>query len=189
MLYLHNIKFKTMDKSEILSCYANSKGQSYFELITPMGEIMEIIFDSTYEVDARVVEYYKNALTTIVDAYYKKKEDPTYKVHIHDFICGNLLRNGYTEPFIITYRQDDIRQKIGQKIREIRIEKNLDAKILASQVGIDAGHLSRIEQGKLSVGLDTLGKIVSALGYTIEIVPRDKLIFDPFKGNREMKIE
>ena len=61
--------------TEILSCYQNKRGDSYFELCAPDGEIIEIIFNSFgYEVDSRVVGYYKDALKTIVDAYYKKKQ-------------------------------------------------------------------------------------------------------------------
>ncbi len=62
------------------------------------------------------------------------------------------------------------REKIGAKIRELRKEKNIEAKTLAQIANIDAANLSRIEQGRYSVGLDILSKIALALGAKIELV-------------------
>ena len=46
----------------------------------------------------------------------------------------------------------------------------MDAKKLATFVGIDPSNLSKIEQGKHSVGFDILSKIASALGYKIDFI-------------------
>ncbi len=62
------------------------------------------------------------------------------------------------------------RVKIGAKIRELRKEKNIEAKALAQIANIDAANLSRIEQGRYSVGIDILSKIALALGAKIELV-------------------
>ncbi|MCK0190851.1 helix-turn-helix transcriptional regulator [Arenibacter sp. F20364] len=62
------------------------------------------------------------------------------------------------------------RIRIGAKIRELRKEKNIEAKILAQLANIDAANLSRIEQGRYSVGLDVLSKIALALGSKIEMI-------------------
>jgi transcriptional regulator with XRE-family HTH domain len=62
------------------------------------------------------------------------------------------------------------RVKIGAKIRELRKEKNIEAKTLAQIANIDAANLSRIEQGRYSVGIDILSKIALALGAKIELV-------------------
>ncbi len=62
------------------------------------------------------------------------------------------------------------RVRIGARIRELRKEKNIEAKMLAQIANIDAANLSRIEQGRYSVGLDVLSKIVFALGAKIELV-------------------
>ena len=64
------------------------------------------------------------------------------------------------------------RERIGRRIKELRNQQNIDAKTLAQRVGIDAGNLSRIEQGKFSVGLDILCKIASALNMRIDFVPQ-----------------
>lgn len=61
------------------------------------------------------------------------------------------------------------RERIGKRIRELRKEKNIDAKMLAQIANIDAANLSRIEQGRYSVGLDILSKIAFALGAKIEL--------------------
>ena len=62
------------------------------------------------------------------------------------------------------------RVRIGTRIREIRKERNIEAKVLAQLVNIDAANLSRIEQGRYSVGLDILSRISFALGAKIELV-------------------
>lgn len=62
------------------------------------------------------------------------------------------------------------RKRIGQRIRELRRENNMEAKALAMRVGIDASNLSRIEQGHYSVGFDTLNKIANALGAKVDLV-------------------
>lgn len=64
----------------------------------------------------------------------------------------------------------DERVRIGTRIRELRKEKNIEAKMLAQIANIDAANLSRIEQGRYSVGLDILSKIAFALGAKVELV-------------------
>lgn len=65
--------------------------------------------------------------------------------------------------------QQEERKRIGAKIRELRKEKNIEARKLAELASIDAANLSRIEQGRYSVGLDVLSKIALALGAKIEM--------------------
>lgn len=71
------------------------------------------------------------------------------------------------EERILLYNE---RIRIGARIRELRKEKNIEAKTLAKIANIDAANLSRIEQGLYSVGLDILSKIALALGAKIELV-------------------
>ncbi len=61
------------------------------------------------------------------------------------------------------------RVRIGVRIRELRKEKNIEAKMLAQIANIDAANLSRIEQGRYSVGLDVLARIALALGAKVEL--------------------
>jgi DNA-binding Xre family transcriptional regulator len=62
------------------------------------------------------------------------------------------------------------RERIGAKIRLLREKKGMEAKQLAIITNIDAANLSRIEQGKYSVGLDILSKISLALGAKVDLV-------------------
>ena len=66
------------------------------------------------------------------------------------------------------------RVRIGQRIRELRESKGMDAKHLAFYADIDAANLCRIEAGKYSVGLDILSKIGYALGMEIDFVEPEK---------------
>jgi DNA-binding Xre family transcriptional regulator len=61
------------------------------------------------------------------------------------------------------------RVRVGLRIRELRKEKNIEAKMLAQITNIDAANLSRIEQGRYSVGLDVLARIALALGTKVEL--------------------
>ena len=61
------------------------------------------------------------------------------------------------------------RVRVGLRIRELRKEKNIEAKMLAQIANIDAANLSRIEQGRYSVGLDVLSRIALALGAKVEL--------------------
>lgn len=61
------------------------------------------------------------------------------------------------------------RLRIGLRIRELRKEKNIEAKTLAQIANIDAANLSRIEQGRYAVGLDVLSRIALVLGAKVEL--------------------
>ena len=62
------------------------------------------------------------------------------------------------------------RKRIGDRIRDLREEQNLEGKQLAALAKIDAGNLSKIEQGKYSVGFDILAKIADVLGAKVDLV-------------------
>lgn len=63
------------------------------------------------------------------------------------------------------------RQRIGQRIRELREAKKMEARDLAILTGIDAANLSRIEQGKYSTGIDILSRICVVLDAHLDLVP------------------
>jgi len=79
------------------------------------------------------------------------------------FGIGNVLG-------ISTGTRHTDRTRIGARIREIREERGMDAKELAKLAGIDAANLSRIENGKYSVGFDILAKIATALGKKVDFI-------------------
>lgn len=90
-------------------------------------------------------------------------------------INGDLYHDGYEMMLYIVLepKRSEERKRIGEKIKELRKKRNIDAKTLASRIGIDASNLSRIEQGHYSVGLDILSKIASALNAKVDIVEMD----------------
>lgn len=62
------------------------------------------------------------------------------------------------------------RERIGKRIKEIRLQKGITQEELAEMVGIQRASLSRIEAGRFSVGLDILSKIAGVLNCRIDIV-------------------
>lgn len=63
------------------------------------------------------------------------------------------------------------RQRIGQRIAQLRKEKGLTQRALAELCGMHAPHIARIERGTYSVGFDTLEALANAMGMTVDIVP------------------
>ena len=56
---------------------------------------------------------------------------------------------------------------IGNVIRELRLKDNLTIAEVAAQAGISRGMVSKIENGQVSTSLETLSKIVQALGVSL----------------------
>ena len=69
-----------------------------------------------------------------------------------------------------------LRLLVGGEIRWYRESQGLTLQVLASMVGTSYTHIWKIENGKVSVGLDLLGRISSALN-----VPLRELV-DPTRG-------
>lgn len=67
-------------------------------------------------------------------------------------------------------KNEQERQRIGQDIAQLRKEKGMTQQDLSEAAGIGQGHLSRIEAGKYCLGVDTLARIVCAMGYRIDFV-------------------
>lgn len=63
----------------------------------------------------------------------------------------------------------DVRTRIGSRIREIRERKGLTQGQLAQRCGIIQTTVSKIEQGRFSVSIDLLGRILEAMDATVEI--------------------
>lgn len=64
------------------------------------------------------------------------------------------------------------RERIGQRIAELRKEKGISQAKLSELTGIGSGHIARIELGKYSIGIDTLAKIAEILEYKIDFVKK-----------------
>ena len=67
----------------------------------------------------------------------------------------------------------EARRRMGERIRQLRSERGISQVELAEMAGLIQPHIVRIEQGRYSVGLDTLQAIAKALGCTVDIVEVD----------------
>lgn len=61
----------------------------------------------------------------------------------------------------------DTRQQIGQRIKEARLRAGYSLNDLKQS--IDPAYLSRIENGKVPVGVDVLGRIADAMKMDMDI--------------------
>ena len=68
--------------------------------------------------------------------------------------------------------RDDERLRIGTDLAERRKQMGKTQSDIADATGVQRNHISRIEQGRYSVGFDTLQAIADALDADIRIVPR-----------------
>ena len=64
---------------------------------------------------------------------------------------------------------------ISETLRAIREAKGIRQSELARTIGMDPGHLSRIESGQSNPNIATLTEIARALDLEIMLVPRDKI--------------
>ena len=62
------------------------------------------------------------------------------------------------------------RQRIGQRIADLRKAKGMTQQDLADRTGNQRNHISRIESGNYSVGFDTLQTIAEQFGMKVDIV-------------------
>jgi len=67
-------------------------------------------------------------------------------------------------------KNEQERQRIGQRIAELRSQRGMSQQQLSEKTGLIQAHISRIERGKYSVGFDTLQLIAEALGCKIDFV-------------------
>lgn len=66
-----------------------------------------------------------------------------------------------------------LRNKIGNQIKSIRLSKNLSMKQLGEMTDMTEATISKIENGKWSVGLDILERVCNALGVTLTFMCDD----------------
>lgn len=69
-------------------------------------------------------------------------------------------------------KNEEERQRIGIDIATLRTQKGMTQQQVADKAELQRNHVSRIEQGRYSVGFDTLQAIADALDADIRIVPR-----------------
>jgi DNA-binding XRE family transcriptional regulator len=144
---------------------------STIEVIAPDGE--KITFDTYQPTPKQDQQYFAERIAYQVHKYFEDNIDMnlTYWIYLRmTWDEGLGIKGGRgdrDEERKFLYLE---RERIGARIRELRKEKNIEAKSLAQIANIDAANLSRIEQGRYSVGIDILSKIASVLGAKIELV-------------------
>lgn len=69
-------------------------------------------------------------------------------------------------------RNNEERQRIGQRIAELRKAKGLTQEKLADRAGLQRTHVSRIEAGKYSVTLDVLQAIAEVMDCQVDFIKK-----------------
>ena len=172
LLLVNNLKNKIMEPQTKVR-WVDEK-RVYVE--TPQGDDFIVGFqdDTPYRCQKQAPWYQVDKIVAhAFDMYYKG--DP-------NAIMGEIYRQLLLDRVgsIFSYYAFDKesvskeRIRIGQRIRELRESKGMDAKHLAFYADIDAANLCRIEAGKYSVGLDVLSKIGYALDMEIDFVEPQK---------------
>lgn len=59
-----------------------------------------------------------------------------------------------------------IKQKVGERIKELRIEQNLSQEKLALKAEVDRTYIASVESGKRNISIVTLEKIICSLDIT-----------------------
>ncbi|WP_242084201.1 helix-turn-helix domain-containing protein [Aestuariivivens sediminis] len=139
------------------------------EVIAPDGEVFSVLASIGMYTNEETRYYQLHLIEYVFDKNFSDdKELMTQN------IWKDLFLNGVSFMGMSSGDRQGERTRIGNKIRQIRKDKKIEAKDLAKLANIDAANLSRIEQGKYSVGLDILSKLAFVLGYHIDIVPNQK---------------
>lgn len=69
---------------------------------------------------------------------------------------------------------NNVRQRIGSRLRALREAKGLTTRELAEQCGFAHSHIVRLESGRYGLTIDTLNTICTALGAEITITSQFK---------------
>ena len=137
------------------------------EVAAPDGEVFTVLCPIGEYTSKETQDYELHWLEILFDKNFSddKEEmtDSIWRESMQFAIGGGILG-------ISTGTRTKDRERIGDRIRQIRKDRDIEACDLARLAGIDAANLSRIEKGKYSVGLDILSRIAAALGKKIDFV-------------------
>jgi DNA-binding XRE family transcriptional regulator len=137
----------------------------------------KFIWKTLFSTPIQDQQYYAERLAYYFEKYFKDNIGDTsgmgmqywvwIQMNYYERIAINGGKGDRDDERIFLYQE---RVRVGARIRELRKEKNIEAKMLSQLANIDAANLSRIEQGRYSVGLDVLSKIALAIGAKIELI-------------------
>ena len=135
------------------------------EVTAPDGEVFQVFCQVGAYLSEETRKFELHLIEAIFDKNFSEdKEQMTNNIWRESFARGVAFLG------ISSGDRQGERVRIGGRIRQIREERNMEARDLAKLAGIDAANLSRIENGKYSVGIDILSKIAAVLGKKIDLV-------------------
>lgn len=135
------------------------------KVTAPDGEAFQVLCQIGKYISEETREYELH----LVEAIFDKNYSPDKELMINN-IWRDAMLNGISFLGISSGDRQGERTRIGNRIRQIREERGIEARDLAKLAGIDAANLSRIENGKYSVGIDILSKIAASLGKKLDLV-------------------
>ncbi len=62
----------------------------------------------------------------------------------------------------------NIKDKVGQRVRELRHELGLSQEALANKAGVDRTYMTDVENGRRNISVELLEKIITALEVSFE---------------------
>lgn len=135
------------------------------EVTAPDGEVFQVLCQVGAYLSEETRKYELHLIEAIFDKNFSRDKE---------LMTNNIWRESFARGVAFLGISSGDRQgeriRIGGRIRQIREERNVEARELAKLAGIDAANLSRIEKGKYSVGIDILSKIAAALGKKLDFV-------------------
>lgn len=134
---------------------------------TPQGDKFILGFHSemNYLWEQQVDVPFTDFLASLFNKHYRGDE-----TIIMGEITRQLMSNNF-EP-VFSFQRDPAQNRVlmGDRIRELREQKNIDIMTLAFKASIQPNTLKRIEAGKFSVDLDILAHIAQGMGMKIDFV-------------------
>lgn len=152
---------ETRSKAQILD-------QHHVEVQTPDGELFKLTSNLATYNNSEYKAYVLHLIEFIFDRNFSDDKEKMINRISRDFIMNAVPSLGMDGG----NRQAE-RLHIGQRIRELREKRGMEARDLALLTGIDAANLSRIEQGKYSTGVDILSRIAIVLGAHLDLIPNE----------------
>ena len=153
------MKTPTRSRAQILDDH-------FVEVQTPDGEIFKFMSDLAKYDSCEYKDYVLHLVEFIFDRNFSDdKEKMVNRISLE------FIRNGVPSLGLNYGNRQTERVRIGQRIKELREAKKMDARDLALLTGIDAANLSRIEQGKYSTGVDILSRICVILDAHLDLIP------------------
>lgn len=135
------------------------------KVTAPDGEVFQVLC----QIGTYISEEMRKYELHLVEAIFDKNYSSDKELMINN-IWRDAMLNGISFLGISPGDRQGERTRIGNRIRQIREDRGIEARELAKLAGIYAANLSRIENGKYSVGIDILSKIAASLGKKIDLV-------------------